>query len=235
MPKDVLEFYKSLLSVPLFQGVTYNDLDGIVSSFHLRKEQCGKNTVLTTTDRTADILIIIIDGTINARTPSPDGRYAVEESFSAPMMLPLETVFARPTTYTTYTTIAASTMVRIRKRNIIDLLTFYEVIRTNVLHSLALAAQQANDRLWTPPGASLRQRIIQFFRQHTTTVKGSKTFYITLPVLAAELNSNDTYVSRELHMLAADELLILSRGMIMIPDMERLWHYVLRQEQDDRY
>ena len=69
---------------------------------------------------------------------------------------------------------------------------------------------------------SLEDRIVRFFVQHCIYPAGPKVFHILMNRLADELNDSRLDVSRALNALQREGKIVLRRGRVIIPLMERL-------------
>ena len=86
----------------------------------------------------------------------------------------------------------------------------------------ATQTQKSSRLLWQHVPTSLEDRIVRFFVQHCIYPAGPKVFYILMNRLAEELNDSRLNVSRALNALQRDEKIVLRRGRVEIPLMERL-------------
>ena len=75
---------------------------------------------------------------------------------------------------------------------------------------------------WLHHPQSLRERVERFLIQHCVYPAGRKQFNILMTRLADEVNDSRLDVSRVLNQMQKDGLLILSRGRIEVPQLERL-------------
>jgi hypothetical protein len=64
--------------------------------------------------------------------------------------------------------------------------------------------------------------VVRFFARHCVYPAGPKMFYILMNRLAAEVNDSRLNVSRVLNQLQQEGKIILHRGRVEIPLMERL-------------
>ena len=76
--------------------------------------------------------------------------------------------------------------------------------------------------LWQYVPDSLEKRIVRFFAQHCIYPAGPKVFHILMNRLASELNDSRLNVSRALNDLQREGKIVLRRGRVEIPLMERL-------------
>ena len=96
------------------------------------------------------------------------------------------------------------------------------VFRLNLLNIYATQSQKRQQQLWRRYPETLTQRIVRFLSQRCLYPAGPKTFHILMTRLADEVGDSRLDVSRALNQLQRDGLLLLHRGRIEIPQMERL-------------
>jgi CRP-like cAMP-binding protein len=69
--------FTTLLTLPLFQGLSYDDVTRIVESTRLDFITLKEGNVLCRHDEPCNDVYFIIEGRITTRTPATDGRWAV--------------------------------------------------------------------------------------------------------------------------------------------------------------
>ena len=77
-------------------------------------------------------------------------------------------------------------------------------------------------QVWSRAPQSLEDRLVRFFTQHCLYPAGHKVFNILMTRLAEEVNDSRLNVSRILNDMQYRGLIVLSRGKIEIPQLERL-------------
>ncbi|MFX7845393.1 helix-turn-helix domain-containing protein, partial [Acinetobacter baumannii] len=70
--------------------------------------------------------------------------------------------------------------------------------------------------------ATLRQHVANFLIRHCQMPTGKKIFNILMRQLANEINDSRLDVSKTLNEMEEEGLLILSRGKITVPAIERI-------------
>ncbi len=91
-----------------------------------------------------------------------------------------------------------------------------------MLNILSTAAQRWAARPWRSTAVTLRQRLVRFFEQHCQRPAGPKVYHILRTDLASEVADIRLNTSRELVKMQQEGLLKLSRGKIIIPQIEKL-------------
>jgi hypothetical protein len=96
------------------------------------------------------------------------------------------------------------------------------IFRINLLNLLATQTQKLLHRPFRHRPDTLDERIIRFLSERCVHPAGPKNLYILMARLAEEVGDSRLDVSRALNRLQRDGLVILHRGRIEVPRMERL-------------
>ena len=218
-----LQLLDKLLQFPLFLGMSRDDLEIIAghTRFGFLKLEAGK-TVVKSGDN-CNQLHFLINGNLRVRTYSDDYGYSVEEQMQAPNILQLESVFGYYQRYT-HDFIAQTDVnfITIDKEEVMRLTEDFLVFRLNIMNHFATLAQKKMRQVWTRPPQSLEDRVIRFLVQHSTYPAGHKVFNILMTRLADEVNDSRLNVSRVLNEMQHKGMILLGRGKIDIPQLERL-------------
>jgi CRP-like cAMP-binding protein len=219
----VLQLLDKLLQFPLFLGMSRDDLEIIAghTRFGFLKLEAGK-TVVKLGDN-CNQLHFLINGNLRVRTYSDDYGYSVEEQMQAPNILQLESVFGYYQRYT-HDFIAQTDVnfITIDKEEVMRLTEDFLVFRLNIMNHFATLTQKKMRQVWTRPPQSLEDRVIRFLVQHSTYPAGHKVFNILMTRLADEVNDSRLNVSRVLNEMQHKGMILLGRGKIDIPQLERL-------------
>ena len=218
-----LQLLDKLLQFPLFLGMSRDDLEIVAghTRFGFLKLEAGK-TVVKSGDN-CNQLHFLINGNLRVRTYSDDYGYSVEEQMQAPNILQLESVFGYYQRYT-HDFIAQTDVnfITIDKEEVMRLTEDFLVFRLNIMNHFATLTQKKMRQVWTRPPQSLEDRVIQFLVQHSTYPAGHKVFNILMTRLADEVNDSRLNVSRVLNEMQHKGMILLGRGKIDIPQLERL-------------
>ena len=215
--------YDRLLQFTLFQGMSRADLMEVMghTKFGFDKQTANKR-IIKEGDASTQI-VFLTSGVIQSETSSDDHAYHVIETFSAPHIIQPERLFGLTQRYTsTYKTMTDCNFLSIDKEEIFLLLETQFVFRLNLLNILATQSQRATHHPWRSVPTTIRKRLVRFFADHCYYPAGPKTFYILMQRLADELNDSRLDVSRILNQMQSEGLLVLHRGRIEIPQLERL-------------
>lgn len=218
-----LQIYDHLLSFQLFQGLSRTELQQLAGNtkFGFLKQAAGKTIVKEGT--TSQQLFFLINGSLELTTRSDDGGYKLSEQLTAPWMLQPEALFGAQTRYTsTYRSISECHFIILSKDEVMRLLDDFLIIRLNFMNMLSTLAQKRNRQQWRRAPLSLRERFIRFLLDRCIYPAGSKELHILMTRLANELGDSRLDVSRMLNLLQDEGQLLLHRGRVSIPSLEKL-------------
>lgn len=218
-----LQIYEKLLLFPLFQGMSRDDLEQVAghTRFGFSKINAGSAVVAEGDD--CRQLFFLINGSLRVETMSDDHGYTVVEQLEAPVILQPEVVFGYTQRYThTYIAKTDANFITVGKDEVLRLSEDFLVFRLNLLNMYATQTQKTARLLWQYVPDSLEDRIVRFFAQHCLYPAGPKVFHILMNRLASELNDSRLDVSRALNALQREGKVVLRRGRVEIPLMERL-------------
>lgn len=218
-----LSLQNQLVLIPLFQGMSKNELTQIIGQTKLRFQKFTKGKVVRHEGDACDQLMFLIDGEIDITSFADDRSYSVEEHFAAPYILQMEHFFGLTQRYTrTFTASTTCHFVSIDKNDMLKLTDDYIIFRMNLINIISTLAQKAERIPWRFKGMSVRQQIIRFFEERCSRPAGHKIVRIKIAQLAAELHESRLNVSQELNRMRSEQLLSFTRGIIDIPNFERL-------------
>lgn len=218
-----LQIYEKLLLFPLFQGMSRDDLEQVAghTRFGFSKISAGSTVVAEGDD--CNQLYFLINGTLRVETTADDHGYMVVEQLEAPVILQPEVIFGYTQRYThTYIAQTDANFIIVGKDEVLRLSEDFLVFRLNLLNMFATQTQKTSRLLWLYVPESLEDRIVRFFAQHCLYPAGPKVFHILMNRLASELNDSRLDVSRALNALQCEGKIVLRRGRVEIPLMERL-------------
>ena len=218
-----LQIYEKLLLFPLFQGMSRDDLEQVAGHTRLGFSKINAGTTVVADGDDCQQLFFMINGTLRVETMSDDRGYTVVEQLEAPVILQPEVIFGYTQRYThTYIAQTDANFIAIGKDEVLRLSEDFLVFRLNLLNLFATQTQKTVRMLWQHVPDSLENRIVRFFAQHCIYPAGPKVFHILMNRLANELNDSRLDISRALNALQHEGKIVLRRGRVEIPQMERL-------------
>lgn len=218
-----LQIYEKLILFPLFQGMSRDDLEQVAGHTRFGFSKFAPGATIVAEGDDCRQLYFLVSGTLRVETMSDDRGYTVVEQQEAPVILQPEVVFGYTQRYShTYIAQTDASFITVGKDEVLRLSEDFLVFRLNLLNMFATQTQKSSRLLWQHVPASLEDRIVRFFAQHCIYPAGPKEFHILMNRLAEELNDSRLNVSRALNALQRDEKIVLRRGRVEIPLMERL-------------
>ena len=218
-----LQIYEKLILFPLFQGMSRDDLEQVAGHTRFGFSKFAPGATIVAEGDDCRQLYFLVSGTLRVETMSDDRGYTVVEQQEAPVILQPEVVFGYTQRYShTYIAQTDASFITVGKDEVLRLSEDFLVFRLNLLNMFATQTQKSSRLLWQHVPTSLEDRIVRFFAQHCIYPAGPKVFHILMNRLAEELNDSRLNVSRALNALQRDEKIVLRRGRVEIPLMERL-------------
>ncbi len=220
---DYNRLYDNLLNLPLFLGMSRNDLLEVAghTKFDFQKLEDGA-TIVKEGDACLR-LYFLLAGDISVITEADDHGYRIEEDITAPELFQVEHIFGLSQRFTrTYIAKSNCSVMSISKQEVQKLSSRYEIFRINLLNLFSTQAQKYNRRLFRVPPKTLQERIIRWFESHCLRPAGEKMFYVKMARIADEMSVKRIYVSQALNEMQDQHLVHLHRGRIYIPALEKL-------------
>ncbi len=218
-----LPMYDTLLSLPLFQGMSQTDFNSLLQKIRLDFIRYEDGDVIIEKGNRCGSLAFLINGTVESSRSGMDGNFTFSELIEAPFLIEPYSMFGRAGSYQrTYTAIGSCSFLMVDKQYIYTELGKYNICRMNLLNILSGRVQQLDSHIWSLDGMSLRERIIRFIKGLSDIQSGQKRLAIKMNDLAMLMDATRLNVSRELNALEKDGLISLRRKEIFIPALENL-------------
>lgn len=215
--------YDTLLSLPLFQGMSQTDFNSLLQKIRLDFIRYEDGDVIIEKGNRCGSLAFLINGTVESSRSGMDGNFTFSELIEAPFLIEPYSMFGRAGSYQrTYTAIGSCSFLMVDKQYIYTELGKYNICRMNLLNILSGRVQQLDSHIWSLDGMSLRERIIRFIKGLSDIQSGQKRLVIKMNDLATLMDATRLNVSRELNTLEKDGIISLRRKEIFIPALENL-------------
>lgn len=218
-----ITMYDNLLLLPLFQGLSKNNLTTIIEKvkFHFHTYEEGETIIRQGDD--CRQLCFLMNGEVTAQITDPTHGFSITEVLEAPFNIELYSLYGMHTRYrATYTARTKVNLLTIDKDYIFQELSKYYIFRLNFLNILSNHCQNAQNKLWNTHIGSLSEKFIQFISLRSQTQTGEKTLLITMEDLANLISETRINVSRLLNQLQADGHLTLRRKGMVIHDFQKM-------------
>ncbi|MBO4851319.1 MAG: Crp/Fnr family transcriptional regulator [Prevotella sp.] len=220
-----LNMYDTLLQLPLFQGMGRDDLVQVVGHTRFAFSRHRVYEVVAREGERCQALLFLIRGTLHAVTAADDKRMEMEETVYAPDILQPEHLFGLTQRYsmTFEVTSQQCDILSLGKGEVNRLLGDFEIFRTNFLNIVSAKTQRLSRTPWKTRPRSIREKLARFFVNHCRYPAGEKICHITMQTLANEIGESRLNVSKELHQLEKENLIVLARERVCIPRLENLF------------
>lgn len=215
--------FDTLLQLPLFQGLCHEDFTNILEKvkLHFTKHKAGEMIVKSGTP--CDKLIFLLKGEISLQTTSKDGFLTFIEHIEAPCVIePYALLGMNPSYVSSYVARTEAHTISISKSFVLSNLLKYDIFRLNYMNIISNRAQNMHARLWEKAPVDIEDKIIRFILIHTEKPMGEKIMKIKMDDFARCVDDTRLNVSKVLNTLQEQELLVLHRKEIVIPDVAKL-------------
>ncbi len=218
-----ISMYDTLNAIPLFQGLNGIDLNRIFDRVQLTIECLNRGDTLFRQGELCRQMAILLDGTLQAETVSPDGTYTIREQVERVTTLECDILYGIQREWSsTYTANDECRLMLIPKDDVSRMLGALEVFRLNYINAVCTLAARRRRQAWKDPSPTLRERLVQFILSHTQCHKGPLQMAIRMQDLGAHLGTTRSLVSATLRRMQDEGMLTLSRRHIDIHDISDL-------------
>lgn len=215
--------YDNLLLLPLFQGLSKNDLTTIIEKVKLHFLTYQDNDIIIRQGDNCHELCFLLNGTITVQTTDLEHAFLLSEVIDAPSFIEPQSLFGMSPNYTaTYRSKGQAKALKIDKSYIFSELNKYDIFRLNYLNILSNRNQVVYQKLWNNHIGDLHQKFVNFIALRSQNPEGEKLLQITMEDLSNLINETRINVSRLLNELQDKELIQLKRKEIFIPDFKKL-------------
>jgi len=162
--------YETLLGLPLFAGVSHQKISEIVGKhkFHFLKYAPG-HTIITEGE-TCTHMKSVIAGSVRLITESPDGKFRVLQTISAPDIITPDFFFGRTTHYpASAKAIDSVGILQIDKGDFLNIMNSDSIFLLNYLNILSMNAQLSVEGVLALTSGSLEKRIAYWIVALTQT------------------------------------------------------------------
>ena len=218
-----LQLFDQLLQFPLFQGMSRDDLAQVAGHTKFDFQKLAAQRMIVADGDPCTHLDFLLSGNIVAVGNADDHSYTMYEQLAAPYILQPEAIFGYHQRYTrAFFSETPVSLLRLEREEVVRLSDQFLVFRINLLNIFATRTQKLSRQLWNHYPRTLDDRIVRFISQHCLHPAGPKTLHILMNQLALELGDSRLDISRALNRLQEKGLIILYRGRIEIPFLEKL-------------
>ncbi|MDO4159781.1 MAG: Crp/Fnr family transcriptional regulator [Prevotellaceae bacterium] len=212
-----------LLELPLFQGMSRNDLKEVTETAKFHQFSYTKGKIVVSEGEVCDKLYFLLKGTLSLTGYSDDRAYSITERISAPDILQPERIFGLIQRYTkTFKTLEDCIFICLSKQETMKLSDDYEIFRLNLLNIICTQSQRLTRFPLRVKPVGIRNKIVRFMENRCLSPAGEKTLHIKMERLASEIGESRLNLSRELNAMNEEGIIELRRGEIHIYALEKL-------------
>lgn len=229
-----ITMYDNLLLLPLFQGLSKNDMTTIIEKVKLHFLSFREGETIIRQGDSCDQLCFLLNGEIKVQTKDTNHGFSLSEILKEPVIIEPQSLFGMQTSYTaSYLAHTPVSVLSIDKSFIFSELSNHEIFRINYLNILSSRNQLAYQKLWNTHIGTLSQKFVNFFSLRCQLQEGEKTLHITMEDLANLIGETRINLSRLLNELQDKELVQLKRKEIFIPRFEKMVAYLNESSSND--
>ena len=216
--------YRRLLLLPIFNGLTTEELTQIIAQVHLDFRQYGDGEAIVCQDDRCDRILYVLSGKIRSEYSDPESRFMVTEVIDGPVVVEPYNLFGMSQRYEhSYVTIEPSDTVTISKRDFNNIMLNYNIVKTNILNMFCAKIQHLAKMARECEPESVEKKIVRFLRCHTLNGKGCKSLQIRMEDLAFLIKETRLNVSFALRRMNQQGYIQRpQRSTIVVPDMQTL-------------
>lgn len=215
--------FEKLLELPLFQGMSRNDLNQVVAHTKFGFLKIARNKTIVNEGDVCQHIYFLTSGSAKVESRADDGSYMLMEKMTAPDVIQPDRIFGLTQRFTkTFTAQEECSVLRIDKQQVLKLTAEQEIFRLNLLNIISTQSQRISHQPWRQPETTIRQKIVRFVESRSIRPAGPKTLHIKMEDMARLIAESRLNLSRELNKMNAEGIISITRGEIHIPALENL-------------
>lgn len=212
-----------LTTLPLFQGIGKNELAQFSNEVPHTIVKYNKGQNIVSQESPCRQLILILQGTIGISTDADNRIYTLHERLHSPIAIQPEMLYGISLRYThTYTAQSEVKALVIPKEGVATMFSHFEVFRLNIINMLSTKIYRQQQWFWHNHDAGTEKRIVHFIHSHCSYPAGEKVLEISMEQLGRQINEPRMKISRTLNQMQKKGWLLLHRGKIIVPALEKL-------------
>ncbi len=218
-----LTMFERLLQLPLFQGMSTQDVSDVMSHVRLDFVNYHRGDEIVMQGESCKKLIYIINGEVMAEYRNDERQFTLAEPLPDLKVLEPYNMFGMYQTYSrTYTFMTEGSTLAIDKRVLLNQLMTHNIVKINLMNIACNKYQQTQRLLCDYPDDSVRHKIIKFVLSHAISPKGRKEVQIKMTDLADIIHETRLNVSIVLNEMQEQGLITMQRGSFIIHDLQTL-------------
>lgn len=218
-----LTMFERLLHLPLFQGLSIQELSDVMAHVRLDFVNYHRGDEIVTQGEPCRGLIYIINGIIASEYTDARKRFVLLEQLPQVGLLEPYNMFGMYQRYSrTYSFDTDGSTLYIDRRTMLQRLMMHDIVKINLLNIVSNRYQQTLRQLCEAPGNTTKEKIVNFFYTYAASPKGTKEVKIKMTELAGIVQETRLKVSQALNEMQDEGLLSLQRESITIPSLQDL-------------
>ncbi len=212
--------FERLQSLPLLLGLGVHELMNIVEKvkFGFDKYYDG-DTIVCQGDR-CDKIVYVLRGELCAfRRDDEKMMHTYEYFIQEPYLIEPQNIWGMQQKYErTYSFTGEGNTCCIEKRQLVYLMSRYEIVRTNFLNMICNKLQYANSTIRDGFPSSTSDKLIKFLRNNKISHHGHTNIKIKMDQLSSLISDTRLNVSRVLNTWESRGVITLYRGGFLVKD-----------------
>lgn len=218
-----ITMYDNLLLLPLFQGLSKNDITSMIEKVKLHFLQYQEGETFIHQGDTCNKLCFLMKGQMRVERQEKEHGYSLSEVIGEPCIIEPQSLFGMHPSYTaTYRAHTNVHVLAIDKKYLFTELNKYEIFWLNLLNILSNRCQRSEEKIWNTHIGNLNEKFVNFISTRSQKQTGEKTLHVSMEDLANLINETRINLSRLLNDLQNKGLVQLKRKEIYIPEFEKL-------------
>lgn len=202
------QLYESLATLPLFRGISAQELASIADKVHLRWLNIVSDQPFIQADEPCQHIAYLTEGEMTKTTSYDNATYTVTERIKGPCIIEPEQLYGLTCAYqSNYRTVTTCKLLLISKQDIRDTLMNIPIWRINLLnHYASMIGKLKRDNEARP--YDIKEKIMHFGAERPQTLK------IRMIDLAHYLGTSRTTISHILHELESEGKIKMTPNLI---------------------
>lgn len=218
-----LTMFERLLQLPLFQGMTKQEVSDVISHVRLDFVNYHRGDEIVMQGESCRKLIYIISGEVTAEHHNPDLHFTLTEYLPNLKVIEPYNLFGMYQTYSrTYTFATDGSTLAIDKHVVLSHLMTNNIVKINLMNIVCNKYQQTLRLLCNFPDDSVQHKIIKFVLSHSIIPKGKKEVQIKMTDLANNIHETRLNVSIVLNEMEEQGVITMQRGSFTIKNLQEI-------------
>ncbi|MBR4779020.1 MAG: Crp/Fnr family transcriptional regulator [Bacteroidaceae bacterium] len=214
-----------LLSMPLFQGLTMDELMKLLEQ--VRPDFLHfEDAYIQRSGERHNRLLYILRGNVVRELSGPGGRFLFTEVLDESTFIEISSLFGRDTSLrASYRAVGEAVLLAFDKSYMFNVFGHFSIVQLNILNLYCAYSQSLLERQSMPIGDEIHTLFCHFIRSLCENPRGEKQLKMTRNDLALQLGCNRRRMSELIVSWQKAGLVDLSYSQISIPDLIRLQNY----------